>query len=84
MKCIALLETGNHVYKLESALKKKGYEFEIISTPCRLARGGCSLCLRFPEEQLNIVRHEAMLCNTPIKAIYRITDGVKRNRYQRL
>lgn len=84
MKCIAILETGNYVYKLESALERKGYKFDIVSTPCNVAKGGCGLCLKFPEEYLPVVRREATECNTPIKAVYRIIPGFAKNRYHRI
>lgn len=84
MKCIAILETGNYVYKLESALERKGYQFDVISTPCNVAKGGCGLCLKFPEEYLLVVRNEAASCNMPIKAVYRIIPGFGKNKYQRI
>ncbi len=84
MKCIAILETGNFVYKLDSALERRGYKFEIVSTPCHVVKGGCGLCLKFPEEYLNVVEREAVTCNTPIKAIYRVIPGFSRNRYERI
>ncbi len=84
MKCIAILETGNYVYKLESALERKGYKFDIVSTPCHVAKGGCGLCLKFPEEYLSVIKNEAITCNTPVKAVYRIVPGLTRNRYQRI
>ncbi|MDF2988064.1 MAG: hypothetical protein K0R50_3574 [Eubacterium sp.] len=84
MDCIAVFKTSNYVYKMESALKKKGYKFEIVPTPCHVARGGCSLCLKFPEEYLSIVRLEAISCNTPVRAIFRIIPGEARNRHERI
>lgn len=84
MKCIAILETGNYVYKLESALERKGLKFDIVSTPCNVAKGGCGLCLKFPEEYLPVVRNAAVECNTPVKAFYRIVPGFAKNRYQRI
>lgn len=84
MKCIAILESGNYVYKLDSALEKRGYKFEIVSTPCNIARGGCGLCLKFPEEYLRVVMDEANNCNTPVRAIYRVVPGFTKNRYQRI
>lgn len=84
MKCIAILETGNYVYKLDSALERKGFKFEIVSTPCRVAKGGCGLCLKFPEEYLSVVMNEANACNTPIRGVYRIIPGSSKNKYQRI
>jgi len=84
MKCIAILETSNYVYKLEAALERKGYKFDIVSTPCHIAKGGCGLCLKFPEEYLPVIKNEAVLCNTPVKAVYRVVPGLTKNRYQRI
>lgn len=84
MKCIAILESGNYVFKLDSALEKRGYKFEIVATPCNITKGGCGLCLKFPEEYLRVVEDEANTCNTPIKAIYRVVPGFTKNRYHRI
>ena len=84
MKCIAILDSGNYVYKLDSMLQKKGFRFEVISTPCRLAKGGCGLCLKFPEEYLEVVIAESIEINTPIKEVYRVISGASKNKYKRI
>jgi len=84
MKCIAILDSGNYVYKLDSVLKKKGYNFEVVSTPCHIAKGGCGLCLKFPEEFLEIVIAGSFESNTPIKEVYRIIPGHSKNKYIRI
>jgi len=84
MKCIAILDSGNLVYKLDSELKKRGYRFEVISTPCHLAKGGCGLCLRFPEEFLGVVKAGAIECNVQIKGVYRVVPNITRNKYKRI
>jgi len=84
MKCIVMLDSGNYVYKLDSMLEKRGYKFEVVSTPCHIAKGGCGLCLKFPEEFLEVVKAGAIECKTPIKGVYRITDGHSRNKYRRI
>ena len=84
MKCIAVLDSGNYVYKLDSRLQKKGYRFEVISTPCHVAKGGCGLCLKFPEEYLEVVLAEANECNTPVKEVYRVIPGFSKNKYKRI
>ena len=84
MKCIAILGSGNYVYKLNAELEKKGYRFEIISTPCNVAKGGCGLCLKFPEEDLDMIKEEAKRINTPIKEAYRIVPGFTKNKYERV
>jgi hypothetical protein len=84
MKCIAILESGNYVYKLNSELERKGYNFEVVSTPCSIAKGGCGLCLKFPEEFLGVVKEESVLINTPVKEVYRVVSGFAKSKYERL
>jgi len=84
MKCIAILDSGNYVYKLDSLLEKRGYKFDVVSTPCHIAKGGCGLCLKFPEEFLEVVKAGAIECNTPIKGVYMIADGHSKNKYRRI
>lgn len=84
MKCIAILDSGNYVYKLEAELRKQGYGFEIISTPCRVAKGGCGLCLKFPEEHFEVVKMAANQNNTPIREAYRVISGFSKNKYERI
>ncbi len=85
MKCIAILDSGNLVYKLDSELKKRGYVFEVISTPCHIAKGGCGLCLKFPEEYLEVVMAGAIASNTPIKEVYKvIPSNFSKNKYKRI
>lgn len=84
MKCIAIFDSGNHVYKLDAALEKRGYKFEVVSIPCHIAKGGCGLCLKFPEEFLEIVVAGAAENNTPIKEVYRVVPKYSRNKYKRI
>ena len=84
MKCIAILDSGNLVYKLDSELRKRGYRFEVISTPCHIAKGGCGLCLKFPEEFLKVVMVGALESNTPIKEVYRVIPMFSKNKYKRI
>jgi hypothetical protein len=79
-----MLDSGNLVYKLDSELKKKGYKFEVVSTPCHLARGGCSLCLKFPEEFLGVVKAEASKCEVQLRGVYKIVPNITRNKYKRI
>jgi hypothetical protein len=84
MKCLAILDSGNYVYKLDSVLEKRGYKFEIISTPCHIAKDGCGLCLKFSEEYLEEVLAGANEGNIPIKEVYRIIPGFTKNKYKRI
>jgi hypothetical protein len=84
MKCIAILDSSNIVYKLDSELRKRGYKFEVVSTPCHIARGGCGLCLKFPEELLDDVVVVANESNTPIREVYRVIPSFTKNKYRRI
>jgi hypothetical protein len=79
-----MLGSGNYVYKLNSELQRKGYEFEVVSTPCHVARGGCGLCLKFPEEYFEMVRDEADEIKTPVKEAFRVIPGFNKNKYERI
>ena len=84
MKYIAILDSRNYVYKLTSALEKKGYKFEVASTPSHISKGGCGLCLKFPEEFLEVVIAVANESNTPIRGIYSVIPGHSKNKYIRI
>ena len=61
MDGIAILDSGNYALKLSAALEKKGFLFEVMSTPCHIAKGGCSYCLKSPLEFKKLVLEEALL-----------------------
>ena len=84
MRCIAILDSSNYLYKLDSVLKAKGYNFEVVSTPCHIAKGGCGLSLKFPEEFLQAVIDESIESNTPIREVYRIIPTFSKNKYKRI
>ncbi|HEY5584228.1 MAG TPA: DUF3343 domain-containing protein [Ruminiclostridium sp.] len=84
MNYIAILRSRNYVYKLGSALENKGYKFEIVSTPSHVSKGGCGLCLKFPEELMEVVIAVANESNTPIKEVYSINSGHSKNKYRRI
>ncbi len=84
MKCIAILDSGNLVYKLDSELNKRGYKFEVVSIPCHIAKGGCGLCIKFPEEYLKLVIEVADESNTPVREVYRVIPSFSKNKYRRI
>ena len=81
MDGIAILDSGNYALKLCSILEKKGYVFEVTSTPCHIAKSGCSYCLRFPMEFRDMIMQEALLNNLIIREIYRVEPQFTRNKY---
>ncbi len=84
MEGIAILDSGNYALKLCSIFEKKGYIFEVTSTPCQLAKNGCSYCLRFPVEFSNMVLQEALLNNIVVREMFKVIPQLTKNRYERI
>ncbi len=84
MEGIAILDSGNYALKLCSTLEKKGYIFEVTSTPCHLAKNGCSYCLRFPIEFVDLILQEAHSGNISINEIYKVERQLTKNKYVRV
>ena len=84
MDCVAILDSSNYVFKLCSVLERKGYVFEIISTPCQIAKGGCGYCIKFPEQHRNMIINEGMMNSTLVREIYRIVPLFTRNKYEQM
>lgn len=82
--CIAIFMSGNYAYSLSRALEQKGYVFEVISTPCQIARDGCGYCLRFPESYMPVVLEQARESRISIREIYRVVPLFNKNKYERL
>lgn len=80
--CVAMFESGNFAFNICRILERKGYVFEVITTPCQIARGGCGYCLKFPEDSKDIVSQEASNSGFPVKAMYRIVPMFSKNRYE--
>lgn len=84
MDGIAILDSGNYALKLCSILERKGYVFEVISTPCQIAKGGCSYCLKFPLEYKDAVLQEALINKITVREIYRIERYPMKNKYVKI
>ena len=84
MYCLAMLDSGNYVFSLCRILEKKGYVFEVISTPCHIAKGGCGYCLKFPEEYKELIVNEGALNRFFIREIYRIVPLYSKNKYDKI
>lgn len=84
MDGIAITDSGNYTLKLCNILERKGYVFEVTSTPCHIATSGCSYCLRFPLEFKELVLQEALANNIVIREIYKVVPQITRNRYIRV
>lgn len=81
MNCVAVFESGNYAFRLCTILEKKGYVFEVVSTPCQIAKGGCGYSMKFPEECKDIVISEARAYGLSIMDIYKIQPGFTKNKY---
>ena len=84
MDAIAIMDSGNYALKLCTILEKRGYIFEVVSTPCQIAKGGCSYCLKFPVEFKALVLQEALFNKITIREIYQVEPQFTRNKYTRI
>lgn len=82
--CVAIFDSGNYVFNVCRILEKKGYVFEVIATPCQIAKGGCGYCLKFPEDCTDIVVKTAKDSGFLLRELYRIVPMFNKNRYERL
>lgn len=84
MYCLGLMGSGNYVYALCGILERKGYVFEVVSTPCNIAREGCGYCLKFPYEYKDFVISEGMANRLPITEVYRVIPDYNKNKYEKI
>lgn len=84
MDCIAIMDSGNYALKLCNILERKGYAFEVVSTPCQIAKGGCSYCLKLPLEYMDMVLQEAIINKIVIREIYRVEPQLMKNKYVKI
>lgn len=84
MDCIAIVDSGNYAFSLCRALEKKGYVFEVISTPCQIARNGCGYCIKLPVEFKDVLLNEGNANHIPVREIYTIEKFMTRNRYKKI
>jgi len=84
MDAIAILDSGNYALKLCTILERKGYVFEVVSTPCQIAKGGCSYCLKFPVEYKDMVLQEALFNKLTVREIYQIEQLLTKNKYTKI
>ncbi|MCX8130933.1 MAG: DUF3343 domain-containing protein [Clostridia bacterium] len=84
MYCLALFDSGNYAFRLCKILETKGYVFEVISTPCQIAKGGCGYSLKFPIEYLDIIVSEAVSSRMYIREVYKIIPMFSKNKYEKM
>lgn len=82
--CVGTFESGNYVINVCKNLEKRGYVFEVIATPCQIAKGGCGYSLKFPEEHKELVVSVAKELGYIIGDMYRIVPMFNKNSYEKL
>lgn len=81
---LAILDSGNYVFNLCRTLENKGYVFEVVATPCQIAKSGCGYCLKFPDEYKDLVVDEAKENGFKVREIYKITNSFAKNIYEKI
>ena len=84
MDCLAIFNSGNYAFAIYNVLERKGFVFQVISTPCKIAKGGCGYCLRFPIDYLDMVVNEGKINRMPVLEVYKIIPMLTRNKYEKL
>ena len=84
MDAIAIVDSGNYAMRLCSILEKKGYVFEVVSTPCQIAKDGCGYCIRFPLEFKDLIVNEGKVNSIAVREVYNIVNLVTKYRYERV
>lgn len=84
MYCLAMLDSGNYVFSLCRKLERKGYVFEVIATPCQIAKGGCGYCLKLPVEYKDLVVGEGFANNMPVREMYLVVPLGMKNKYEKI
>jgi len=81
MECLAIYDSGNFAYRVCRIFEKKGLEFEVIATPCKISEAGCGYCLSFPCEYLKSVLAESLACGCPVRAAYKVVEHNRKREY---
>jgi hypothetical protein len=76
------MQSGNHALRLASILERSGYVFEVVATPCQIAKGGCGYSIKFPMEYKDLLVQKALVNNIGITAIYRAIPGFSKIHYE--
>ena len=79
--CIFICDSGNYAIKLSRELAKEGCNSEVTSTPCKLATGGCSYCVKCDCAKQETVRRVAQKHGISIRAAYEVRTELLKNNY---
>lgn len=83
MYYLAIVDSGNYAYKLCDILNNKGYNVEVVQTPCKLAKSGCSYCIKLSPQYKDIVIKEGIKENIYIREIYKVIPSKDKNIYEK-
>lgn len=84
MYYLVMVDSGNYAYKLYSIMNSKGYDVEVIPTPCKLAKSGCGYCIKIPVEYKEVIIKEGHENNIAIKEIYSVKTVGSKNIYEKI
>lgn len=73
----------NHTTFLYNKIKEKGFEIELMSTPCSVS-AGCSQCIKFMGKDLKLIKEVIKNNDINIKALYKIEYNNGKTRYLQL
>lgn len=81
MDCLIICKSGNFALKLSDLASRSGYYCEVASTPCKLAKEGCSYCIKFNCENFDKIKELAESNNIDVSRAYKIEKGLSSNKY---
>jgi len=84
MECLAIFDSGNFVFNICRIMEEKGYTFEVVSTPCQIAKSGCGYSLKFPIEYKDLVIKTSIEYKMPVREIYKIIPLFTKNKYEKI
>lgn len=80
---LLVLASHNQAVFLLNRILKKGYQVELVSTPCSLSKG-CTQSIKFVEKDMQAVKSEAVASGMRIRGIYKIVKSNNKYTYVRI
>lgn len=78
---LLVFSSHNQAIYLFNSLARKGYNLELVSTPCVLS-SGCTQSLKFSESNRMSILNEVGLMNASIKGLYKIVRKDNKEFYE--
>lgn len=82
--CLVVFISGNHAILVKDELKKMKINAKVESTPCSIAKEGCSYCIKLPCDRLDKAVQIVKSCNVPIRNIYKILIQNGKRKYSKI